>query len=305
MTNTRHVHLLHNPKAGDQDHLKDELIHTIQSYGFTCQYASIKEKGWNRFKDDTALVVIAGGDGTVREVMKKLLDRRILDKRLTVALLPSGTANNFAKTLGISTDLADFERCIIAWKPKKIDVGAVTNLRKAYFFLEGLGCGLIPKLIKRMEDAKSPKTETADQELRVALEELVDIAKQYSPKRAKITIDGRVYEDDYLLVEVLNIKSVGPNLILAPKANPTDGKFEIVLLKGSDRTKFVRYLQRSLTHPADDIEGEVPWKIIKAARDIAIQCENRLIHVDDELVALKKGKVINIEVRSGIMDFIT
>src|SRR5690606_15798059 len=141
---------------------------------------------------------------------------------------------------------------------------------------------------------KSSKTETADQELRVALEELVDIAKQYSPKRAKITIDGRVYEDDYLLVEVLNIKSVGPNLILALKANPTDGKFEIVLLKGSDRTKFVRYLQRSLTHPADDIEGEVPWKIIKAARDIAIQCENRLIHVDDELVALKKGKVINI-----------
>lgn len=304
MTSTRHVHLLHNPKAGDQDHIKEELIRAIQSYGLTCQYASIKEKGWNRFKDDTALVIIAGGDGTVREVMKKLLDRRILDKRLAVTLLPSGTANNFAKTLDISPGWSDFERRVVAWKLKKIDIGAITNLRKANFFLEGLGYGLIPKLIKRMEEDKL-EAETADQELRVALEKLVEIAEQYSPRRAKITVDGQVYENDYLLVEVLNIKSVGPNLILAPNANPTDGKFEVVLLKESDRTAFINYLKRLLKHQAGDGPGEVPWKTIKAARDVSIVCEGRLIHVDDELITLKKGKVINIEVRPGIVDFIT
>src|SRR5690606_21211666 len=84
-----HVRLLHNHKAGDQDYVKEELIKRIESQGFTCQYASLKEKGWKRFASETVLVVIAGGDGTVREVLKKLLTRSILDDPQTTVLLPS------------------------------------------------------------------------------------------------------------------------------------------------------------------------------------------------------------------------
>src|SRR5690606_31268455 len=105
MQTIKHAQLLHNPKAGDCDHMKEDLIKAIASCGFTCRYISTKEKGWDRFKSKTMLVVIAGGDGTVRQVLKRLLKRRVLDKRLTIALLPAGTANNFAKTLGISTTL--------------------------------------------------------------------------------------------------------------------------------------------------------------------------------------------------------
>src|SRR5690554_2247713 len=90
------AHIVHNPKAGDQDHVKKELIRRVESQGFVCQYTSIKEKGWKRFKKGTGLVVIAGGDASVREVLKVLLHRSVLDKPMKVALLPSGTANNFA-----------------------------------------------------------------------------------------------------------------------------------------------------------------------------------------------------------------
>src|SRR3546814_10201531 len=128
MKRNLHAHIGHNPKEGDQDYIKEELITRVESQGFTCQYVSIKEKGWKRFKKGTDLMVIAGGDGTVREVLKKLLYRSILDESLTVALMPSGTANNFAKSLGVSSDLEAFEHCRAEGKPNKMNGGLIKRL---------------------------------------------------------------------------------------------------------------------------------------------------------------------------------
>jgi len=297
----KYAHLLHNPKAGDGDHVKADLINTVASCGFTCQYSSVKEKGWGRLKNKATLVVIAGGDGTVRQVMKKLLARKVLDKRLAVALLPAGTANNFAKTLGVSGTLANLEDTIADWNLRHIDIGAIGNLRESKFFLEGMGCGLLPKLIKEMDERNPSDVETADQELDVALEKMVEIAETYRPKRGEITIDGTVYEGNYLLVEVLNIKSVGPNLELAPQADPSDGKFHVALLKEADRGAFVTYV-RNLRKQGRKKTMRVPWKLVEASQEITIRCDNRLIHVDDELIEVRKRQPITVEIRPGIVD---
>lgn len=299
-----HVHLLHNPKAGDQDHIKEELIRRIESQGFTCQYASLKEKGWKRFKSEAVLVVMAGGDGTVREVLKKLLARNILEKPLTLALVPSGTANNFAKTLGVSPDLDAFERSIKRWNPKQVDVGVISNLRNVRFFIEGMGVGPIPKLMEKMKAVDFDKGHTAEDELELALEKLLEIAENQPAMRARVTIDGQVYEDDYLLVEVLNIKSIGPNLLLAPNADPTDGNFEVVLLKKNNRKAFTTYIH-NLRRQMREAAGEVPWQVVTATEEIVIDSDSRTIHVDDELVTFKKRKKIEIAIRAGVVDILT
>lgn len=303
MQDTIHVHLLYNPKAGDERQHKEQLLDIIEAQGFTCQHASIKEKGWHRFSDKTVLVVVVGGDGTVREVMKKLMNRRILDRRLAVALLPGGTANNFAKTLGISSELTDFAHCLSTWQTKCVDVGAVSNLRGSRFFIEGLGCGIIPRLIDRMKDVDLADVDTAGKELAIAMEKLQEIVMTYPAKHAKILVDGHLYEGDYLLIEVLNIRSVGPNVILAPQADPTDGALDVVLIKEGGREAFADYLRR--LQQEDSSPLSVPWEIVKATRTITIRCEHRLVHVDDELVAHRKGERIKIEVRPGVVDFIT
>ncbi|MGV3762791.1 diacylglycerol/lipid kinase family protein [Parapedobacter sp.] len=304
MKRTLNVYIVHNPEAGDQDHIKEELIRRVESLGHRCEYTSIREKGWQHFKNETDLVVIAGGDGTVREVFKKLLYRSILDKPTTVALIPSGTANNFAKSLGISPDLDAFERCLMQGESKQVDVGVMNDgLTDMRFFIEGLGYGLIPELIKKMTGADVGNVTTGTA-LDLALLKLLEIVKNYPATRATVMIDGRVYENNYLLVEVLNTRSIGPNLVLAPYADPTDGKFEVVLLKDSDREVFSTYL-RSLRQSVSDMSPAVPWQIVNATREVIIDGDNQIIHVDDELIALKKGESIAMAIRPRVVEIIT
>ncbi len=91
--------LLHNPGAGDEEHGKDELVEQIEAAGFECRYSSTKQWLPLRIEDDIDFVVVGGGDGTVRQITKMLLDRKVLEKSFPIALLPLGTANNISKTL--------------------------------------------------------------------------------------------------------------------------------------------------------------------------------------------------------------
>src|SRR5687768_16389172 len=96
------VHLFHNPGAGNEEHSREELTSLLEANGYECNYISTKEKGWKRFNDKAGIVVIAGGDGTIRKVVKELLRIQPLPKPVFIGILPLGTANNIAKSLGIS-----------------------------------------------------------------------------------------------------------------------------------------------------------------------------------------------------------
>lgn len=297
----KHAHLLHNPKAGDGGYAKDELIEAITSCGYTCHYTSIKNPRWSRFNNKTTLIVIAGGDGTVRKVMKKLLERKVLDRRLAIALLPVGTANNFARALGLSDSIPELRTIIAGWKLMSVDVGAVSNLRGAKFFLEGMGFGIFPKLIKVMEQVPLSAIDTANKELDLAMEKLITIARAYVAKHAEVEIDGITYEGDYLLVEVLNLDAIGPNLPLAPQASPADGKFHVVMVKEEHRNEFLAYLQVLKTRRHVKNHIKMPWQIIEAKAEIVLRPDNRLLHVDDELIRLNRRRPIKVEMRPGIL----
>src|SRR5690606_20296876 len=127
---------------------EEDIMAAVAAEGYKCSYLSTKKKGWDR-KDwdrmeskDVDFVVVAGGDGTVRKIAHELLDRKLIEKKLPIALLPMGTANNIAKTLGIVGDPNDIIR---SWKHhylKKYDVGRIDGLKKHKFFIESFGYGV-------------------------------------------------------------------------------------------------------------------------------------------------------------------
>src|SRR5688572_33369957 len=105
------VTLIHNPNAGaDQPPSAAELRQLIKDAGHDISYQSSKEDGWkSALKKETDLIAVAGGDGTVARVA-----RRVAGRGVPMAILPLGTANNIANSLGIA-DIS-IRKQIAAWE---------------------------------------------------------------------------------------------------------------------------------------------------------------------------------------------
>ena len=148
----RKAKVLHNPGAGEGETTKRELVKQIESEGFKCSYSSTKQFRWENIEtEDIDFLILAGGDGTVRKVAEELLGRKVIDKKLPLGLLPFGTANNIAKTLGMDKPAPEI---IHGWHDatlKNFDVGRIEGLTEPTFFLESFGYGLFPKLMLEMK----------------------------------------------------------------------------------------------------------------------------------------------------------
>src|SRR5262245_27837869 len=85
------VTLMHIPAAGGESQpARDELLALLVRAGHRVRYQSVRERGWTRALEARAdLVAVAGGDGAVGRVA-----RRMVGRREPLAILPTGTANN-------------------------------------------------------------------------------------------------------------------------------------------------------------------------------------------------------------------
>lgn len=288
--------LIHNPGAGDEKYTKDQLVTRIHALGYDCRYSSTNKKGWKDIDPDTDFVIIAGGDGTIRKVVKKLLDKKILKKRFPLALIPLGTANNISKTLGISGEPEGLANSWNKRNLKGIDVGLIIGLDKPNFFIEGLGFGIFPLLMETMKEKDDKLFLSLDTEINYSLQVLHDIILTYQLQDLQLEVDGVDHSGKYLLAEIMNTRSIGPNLVLAPDANPGDGELEVVLVKENQKEDLANYVLNKLK----GIDDPFVFNSIKA-RSIRLQANNTHIHIDDELIWIDDPAEIKIEVLEGLL----
>jgi len=292
------AHLLHNPTAGEKEFSKTELLALIKDSKFDCTYASIREKGWDQFPDETDFLIIAGGDGTVRRVAKALMKRTLLEKQFPIALLPHGTANNIACTLNIDGKVSDI---VHSWQDnilRKFDIGKIEGFGKNVFFLEGFGCGIFPRLIKVMEKIDND-SDSVEEKIKTARSVLYDIVLTYEAQTCSIVADGVEHSGKYIMVEVMNTQSIGPNLNLAKTADPDDGEFDIVLIPENDQKKFGEFLLNRINGKVDNFT----FTTIKA-KNIEITWQGKDVHVDDEKIKTDKPLHVSIEVLPGTLEFL-
>lgn len=291
--------LLHNPKAGNEEHGKDELAGLIEANGFECRYSSTKENGWEDLETDLDFVVVAGGDGTVRKITKELLNRKVIEKTFPIALLPLGTANNIGKTLEIEGETADIIRGSRNGKLKKYDVGRIYGLTDASFFLESFGYGLFPYLMQEMEKVDDDLKDTPEKKIQAALNVLHKITATYEPGFCKLIIDGSDHSGHFLMAEVMNTKSIGPNLVLSPNGDPGDGELEMVTVPESDREKFAAYVLNKV----NGSEETYLFNTIKA-KEVEVSWAGTHLHVDDEVVKISEDTEVRIEIKAGLLEFL-
>ena len=295
----KNTNLLHNPTAGDNDFSEKELVKLIEAEGFKCEYASVKEDGWDNFKTETDFLIIAGGDGTVRRVAKALMKRKRLDKQYPIALLPHGTANNIATALQITGEAKEIVKSWHNEHLQPFDIGKIYGLGDDRFFLEGFGYGVFPRLMKVMGKIEEEIGDSVEEKLKAALAVLYDIVLNYDAKECKIIADGVEHSGKYLMVEVMNIRSIGPNLMLAPSADPGDGELEIVLIPETQRDKFEAFILSQINGG----EEEFKFTTIRA-KNIELAWGGKDLHIDDERVKLEEPAKINIEIQPKMLHFV-
>jgi diacylglycerol kinase (ATP) len=232
--------LFHNPSAGHKAD-KDDILAAMKLADFDVRYVSVKQDDIKEaLKKKTDLIVIAGGDGTITEVTTKLPDRSI-----PVAVLPLGTANNIARSLGVA---GTPQELVETWKLKKtrpLDVGMVKASWGTSRFIEGFGVGLFAEFLKAADKREKGKGADNLRKGRALLEKWVKTAK---PIDIAITIDGKALNGEFLGVEVMNVPFTGPALPLAAKANIADGRLDIVCFDADRR----RDLREWLASPLDE-----------------------------------------------------
>lgn len=264
--------LVHNPKAGTEGHDKGAIIDALRLGGFKVDYISMKDNGLKAaLRDASGIVVVAGGDGTVAHVFSHLTDRSI-----PIGIMPLGSANNIARSLGISGTPAELTEHWREGYVKPFKLMRVQRKDETTLCAEGFGIGMMATLIKGR--AKGKKSAGAD-DLSRGRRLLAEILAEAKAIDAEVTVDGTLWDSELLSVDVLNIPFAGPALPLAYKADPGAGELKVI---GVDPDK-AEALAEWVAHPQE----EKPPVASRSASTIEVRWRNCESRIDDRVLKRK------------------
>ena len=177
-------------------------------------------------KDGYPLVIAAGGDGTVAAVAEGLIGTKAV-----LGIVPLGTYNNIATTLGIPMDVEAAIALIASGMTRAVDVGRVTatGANRPRIFMEMAAVGITAAMMPVGSDVKDGRWDSATAALPAAL--------QMTPTQAEVRLDKAkrgegVLEATTLLIEIANAPRSGPGTITAPDARVDDGHLDVQIYHG-------------------------------------------------------------------------
>jgi len=229
-------------------------------------------------------VIIAGGDGTVSQVVGSLMD---LD--LNFGIIPCGSGNGLALAAKISKQPDKTLEMIFAGKASLID-GFIVNGRFACM-LCGLGFDA-----KVAHDFVEQPTRGLTTYVRLALKNFFTV-KPYS---FKIQLQHNKFETDAYFISVANSNQFGNNFTIAPKASLTDGLLDVVIITAQNKVGFI----------LQTLEQFVGWNALQAVPLIKqkssaiyfqtdqisiINTSEAPLHIDGEPAETPKS--LNIEIK--------
>ena len=265
------ITLVYNPTAGhglDPDALEG----LVRDAGHEVRVVSRKGDWRKALTKPVDLVVAVGGDGTVRQVAIELAG-----SDTSMAILPMGTANNVGRTMAL---LGDARPVIESWsrlEPVPFDLGTVHAPWGEDALVESFGGGAIAALIGSPDDPAESPILLGRQTDRI-LHHFCEILTAEPQRAWSVSVDGVRHDGEYVAVEVMNIRFVGPNLPIAPEADPHDGLLEVVLIGAEEREALLRYTRDRLAMAA----GELPQLSVVKGRDITLEAPaGVMLHLDD------------------------
>ena len=237
-----------NPSSGGFDEgLRSEITDAFGRLGPVEWFTPAPETTPAEFRDaaeGAELVVVAGGDGSLNHCVNALEER--LDD-VTLALVPTGTGNDFARTLGLPDDPAEAARAAAAGRPRSFDVSRATGGGVSRLFVNAC-MGGFPVAVN----------EAIDEDTKRRLGPLafwVGGAKAaVGLERSVVTIDG-VEVPGCVAAGVGNGRTCGGGIEVWPGADPSDGILNACALGAPNAAAAVQLLLKVKGGKHEGLDG--------------------------------------------------
>ena len=218
---------LMNPCAGQKKanrHLT-EIISLFNSHGWEVTTFMTTGPGSGRRiiserAQEYELIVCAGGDGTLNETICGVLDA---GSDCPIGYIPCGSTNDFAATLGLSTDIMTAAAEIMEGEPTEYDVGRWND--RYFSYIASFGA------FTRVSYATPQNLKNALGHLAYVLSGIQELP-QIRNIPIRLELDGEALEGEYLFGAVSNSTSGGGLLTINPRlVDLRDGKFVVMLVR--------------------------------------------------------------------------
>ena len=221
------VLIIYNPAAGQSNNLHntlDRVANLWRDRGWQVQIAATTAAGDATTKAQQAaqagyhVVIAAGGDGTVNEVVNGLVGTST-----ALGTLPLGTVNIWAREMGLPMDLLKAAESLIKSELAQIDVGIAGN--RYFLLMAGIG----------FDAAVTATVSAAEKKMLGAIayiKQAIQIAWSFRGVRLKLRIDGRKVRGKILMVVVGNSQLYGGVVKFTAHATIDDGLLDVCVIKG-------------------------------------------------------------------------
>jgi len=283
----KRARIIYNPTSGREifkRHLPEVLVRLEQAGYETSCHATTGEgdateaakKAVERRFD---LVVAAGGDGTINEVVNGLAEQPYRPK---LGIIPTGTTNDFARAIGVPRSIEAACDVIVAGLSVPIDIGKVNEK----YFINIAGGGRLTELTYEVPS----KLKTMLGQLAYYLKGM-EILPSIKPTHVEIEYDGRLFEGEIMLFLVSLTNSVGGFEKLAPDSSLNDGLFDLIILKKVNLADFIRVA--SLAVRGEHIHDDAV--VYTKANRIKVRTEQKMqLNLDGEYGGLLPGEFVNL-----------
>ncbi|NBI29865.1 diacylglycerol kinase [Chengkuizengella marina] len=239
----KRARLIYNPSSGREEMKKrlPEVLKKLESGGFETSTHETKGKGdaasaaEEAVKREFDVVIAAGGDGTLNEVVNGLANQPYRPK---LGILPLGTTNDFARALGIPKNWSRACDIILNEYTKLIDIGKVND----EYFINIAGGGSLTELTYEVPS----KLKTMLGQLAYYMKGLEKLP-QFRP--IHLTLKSKevmLEEEEVMIFLIANSNSVGGIEKIAPAASLSDGLFDVFILKKCNLAEFIRIVTLTL-----------------------------------------------------------
>jgi diacylglycerol kinase (ATP) len=217
------------------------------------------------------VVAVAGGDGTINEVVNGLDGYDV-----PLGIIPVGTANDFARQMGIPPDADHAMDVILQRKPRRLDTASLNGRRFLNVSTGGVGAEATAETPSEIKESLGPVAYAIS-----GMRKLAGVP----PYRARFTSDAFSYDGEFLVFALGLTRSTGGGTLVTPFASATDGLLDLCIVEGMSRSDFARTL---LKVNRGDHVGEDGVRYVQL-RSVTIESTEPIaVNVDGEISNAKR-----------------